>query len=155
MRDNAYTTIGLTCDGGQLFQCRNDTFEAFFVQRSKTLVDEKDVDIHIGFVERGEGQREGQRHHKPFTAGQHSGTADGIFVVTVYHQYGEFLVLFATGQFITVGNLFEEDIGVVEQGSQDIGLGQSPETGSAKMAIDKVPTVEAKRDLVQLGTGLG
>ena len=56
VRDDAYTAVGLTGYVLQLFEGGHDAVQALFVESAETFVNEKDIDVEVGPVERREGQ---------------------------------------------------------------------------------------------------
>ena len=57
--DDAYTAVALTGDELQFVEGGHDAVEAFLVEGAEAFVDEEAVDIEVGPVKGGEGQREG------------------------------------------------------------------------------------------------
>ena len=52
VRDDTDTPAVLPGDLLQAFEGRHDGIEAFLVERAESLVDKKDIDVHIGPVQR-------------------------------------------------------------------------------------------------------
>ena len=49
------------------------------------------------------------------------------------------LILFTAGELVAVGNLFQIDIGIAQQGTENVGLYEGTKSGAAKVMIEYFP----------------
>ena len=142
MRDDAHTAIRLSCYLLKLFERLHHRVEALLVKGAEAFVNEEDVDVHVGPIERGQCQRECQGYHEALASGEDGGATHLILVVTVQHKDAQLLVVFTAGEPVAVGYLFQIDVGIVEQRTQNIGLHQCAESGASEYAVQIIPACE-------------
>ena len=149
MGDDADAAIALTGDLLEFLEGGHDGVEAVLVEGAEAFVDEQNIDVHVGTIQGGEGEREGQGDHEAFASREDGGASHLVLVILVEDQDGQLLVVAAAGEFVAIGNLFEVDVGVVEQGLQDIGLHQRAETCVAKPLVQLIPFIMFRGGSVQ------
>jgi len=119
--NDADAAVALAGDFLELLEGGHDGIEALFVEGAEAFVDEEDVDVHVGTIQGGEGKGQRQGDHEAFASREDRGASRLALVVLVEDEDGQLLVFVAAGELVAVGDLFEVDVGVVEQGLQDIG----------------------------------
>ena len=140
--DDADAAIALTGNLLELLEGGHDGFEAILVEGAETFVDEENVDVHVGTVQRGECEGQGQGDHEAFATREDGGASHLVLVVPVEDEDCQLLVVVAARELVAVGDLLEVDVGIVEQGQQDIGLHQGAETCVAEPLVQQIPFLE-------------